>query len=429
MSSNINPTSINGNYPIAGQDNDSQGFRDNFTNILNNFTYAASEISDLQGKALLTSALTGGSISNNMSYNQIKFPQLFAPSLGYKDQGTNVSSATWTLDYSQGSAQKITPGSGTTQTLSFSWPAATTGQYASMLVWISITNVAYTINLPSSVTIGAVDIAGWLPGTNGGTITFDATGDYILVFSTVDAGSNVFIKDLTRNKATFRDPNFYFNDNVTPTLFVGFDGSQISTAIASDAGRNTIVAQGAYSSTGIGNLTLSNVTYSTLDTGDAAGYNITSTRGNLAIGNVWPVISNDQLGYINAVTFTGNGAGGSTYAGNVFTQISRIGFYASGANVSYGIGGNIAFFTAVDGNKGVNAVNQALGIENDQSVHTYGNIFLSSTGSGSSYVPLHNTSTGSPGQLAWGTSGAVTWVYICYATNQWQRFLANSVSW
>jgi hypothetical protein len=418
--SNINPTSINGNYPIAGQDNDSQGFRDNFTNIVNNFTYAASEISALQSTAVTTSG------TSNMGYNQIKYAQLVSPSLGYLDQGT-ASTGTLTFDYSFGSAQKITPIAASTVSFASTWPAL--GQYASLKIWFHITNVAYTLNLPTSVTIGAADIAGWLPGTNGGTITFDTVGDYIFEFSTVDAGSNIFIKDLTRNKATFRDPNFYFNDNIASTLFVGFDGSQIATAIASDAGRNTIVAQGAYNSTGIGNLTLSNVTYSTLDTGDAAGYNITSTRGNLAVGNVWPVISNDQLGYINAVTFTGNGAGGSTYAGNVFTQISRIGFYASGANVSYGIGGNIAFFTAVDGNKGVNAVNQALGIENDQSIHAYGNIFLSSTGTSSSYYPSTSGSTGTPGQLAWRTSGGVTWVYICIATNTWNRFLANSTSW
>jgi hypothetical protein len=48
MSSNINPNNINGNFPVAGQDNDSQGFRDNFTNILNNFSFAATEINALQ---------------------------------------------------------------------------------------------------------------------------------------------------------------------------------------------------------------------------------------------------------------------------------------------------------------------------------------------------------------------------------------------
>lgn len=48
MASNINPNNINGNYPVAGQDNDSQGFRDNFTNISNNFSFAATEITALQ---------------------------------------------------------------------------------------------------------------------------------------------------------------------------------------------------------------------------------------------------------------------------------------------------------------------------------------------------------------------------------------------
>ena len=33
MPSNINTSSIDETYPVAGQDNNSQGFRDNFTNI------------------------------------------------------------------------------------------------------------------------------------------------------------------------------------------------------------------------------------------------------------------------------------------------------------------------------------------------------------------------------------------------------------
>ena len=40
MSSNINPNNIDTAYPVAGQDNDSQGFRDNFTNIKTNFSSA-----------------------------------------------------------------------------------------------------------------------------------------------------------------------------------------------------------------------------------------------------------------------------------------------------------------------------------------------------------------------------------------------------
>ena len=48
MASNIVPGNVDGAYPKAGQDNSSQGFRDNFTAIKNNFTEAVPEIVDLQ---------------------------------------------------------------------------------------------------------------------------------------------------------------------------------------------------------------------------------------------------------------------------------------------------------------------------------------------------------------------------------------------
>lgn len=48
MASQINATTINANYPVAGQDNDSQGFRDNFSRIKVALTTASSEITVLQ---------------------------------------------------------------------------------------------------------------------------------------------------------------------------------------------------------------------------------------------------------------------------------------------------------------------------------------------------------------------------------------------
>jgi len=47
MASNIVPGNVDGTYPVAGQDNSSQGFRDNFNAIKNNFTEAKNEIEDL----------------------------------------------------------------------------------------------------------------------------------------------------------------------------------------------------------------------------------------------------------------------------------------------------------------------------------------------------------------------------------------------
>ena len=48
MASNISDTGINEQFPIAGQDNDSKRFFDNFSTIKNNFVAAKAEITALQ---------------------------------------------------------------------------------------------------------------------------------------------------------------------------------------------------------------------------------------------------------------------------------------------------------------------------------------------------------------------------------------------
>lgn len=65
--SNINVSGIDTNYPIAGRDNDSQGFRDNFAAIKSAIEVAASEIDELQAGTvklsatnLITGTMTGG---------------------------------------------------------------------------------------------------------------------------------------------------------------------------------------------------------------------------------------------------------------------------------------------------------------------------------------------------------------------------------
>jgi len=58
MASQINPTNIDITYPIAGQDNDTQGFRNNFTNIKNNLSAAKDEISTLQAALAAFSSFT-----------------------------------------------------------------------------------------------------------------------------------------------------------------------------------------------------------------------------------------------------------------------------------------------------------------------------------------------------------------------------------
>ena len=81
MASKIVPGNIDGTFPKAGQDNSSQGFRDNFSAINTNFTEAKSEIEDLQtNKASKDGA-------SNFADNEVSRAK-------FKDTSETVASAT-----------------------------------------------------------------------------------------------------------------------------------------------------------------------------------------------------------------------------------------------------------------------------------------------------------------------------------------------
>lgn len=69
--SNINVSGIDTSFPTAGRDNDSQGFRTNFSEIVVALETAKDELADLQNKSVLKAALTGSSIDNNLEGNGI----------------------------------------------------------------------------------------------------------------------------------------------------------------------------------------------------------------------------------------------------------------------------------------------------------------------------------------------------------------------
>ena len=201
MASNINPYNIDGTFPVAGQDNPSQGFRDNFTNIKNNFLYAQSELSDLQGKAILTGALTGQTLSNDMAGTVLRRPQLAAWTQNLIQIGTVTGSQT--LDFNLGNFQYLITSGPINLTLA-NWPSSVGAGalgYGLMRVWISVANASHTITLPSSIIPQfAKDIAGYDPTTL--TITFDAAGEYIFDISSIDGGSTYMLTDVSRNHST-----------------------------------------------------------------------------------------------------------------------------------------------------------------------------------------------------------------------------------
>jgi hypothetical protein len=200
MTSQINPNNIDGEYPVAGVSNNTQGMRDNFTNIKTNFQYAEDEIDDLQSKGVFKAALTGTTLDNNMADNLIYAVKL--NDVSYTWLQNTATSGTITLDYAASNYQYVS----TTGSVSLgfvNWPAA--GSVGELNLTINITNTAYTLTLPSSVNTGLFGIQGISPGTAGvsNTITFGVTGEFTFRFTSEDGGINITIFDFSRGYDRF----------------------------------------------------------------------------------------------------------------------------------------------------------------------------------------------------------------------------------
>jgi hypothetical protein len=287
MTSQVNPNNIDGTYPVAGQDNDSQGFRDNFTNIRNNLTFVKAEIEDIQNKAIFKTALNNTTLDNEFAGNIISNPSLTA----WRETYNNIGSASGsvTVNFANGNFQKITMAGA--MTLSFSFPANTNNQLASIKLWIVNPSASYTLTLPSAVTLGDPDTIAGLSGTSPPIITFTSAEianntNYLFEFFTVDGGTTIGIKDLIRN----RD--------------VDLSGFTISGNLSLD----NVTASGSLSASGTGIfegniLANSNTSSSTTTTGALVVRGGAGITGDIRVG-----------GTVYATSFVGTGVGGNVVA-------------------------------------------------------------------------------------------------------------------
>lgn len=266
MSSNINPNNIDGTYPVAGQDNNSQGFRDNFTNTKTNFQYAADEITELQTNAILKAALTGTTLDNDMLeslvYNGI------VADFGLATVSRGTLSGSQTIDFSSGHFQTLTTGGSVS--LGFSnFPTA--GVTGILYVQISVASTSHTVTLPASIVINAQGIQGLDPSTN--TITFASTGTYLFQFITTNGGSSITVVEANKLLAPFNNSSedlangaaanlslttSYFSTNSaeTATLAAGVNGQIKTFAMYANGGDMVItVANAGWKTSGSGTIT------------------------------------------------------------------------------------------------------------------------------------------------------------------------------
>ena len=371
MASLVNPFNINGNYPIAGQDNDSQGFRDNFTNIKNNFIFIKQEVEDLQAKVILKSALAGSSLDNNFLGSQVKNIQTKNQSETVYDWGEvgGVTATEIQLDLALGNIHKINAsGSIKINSVIKNWPASL--QYARLKLYINIDSVENTLELPSTLTTSLAALPGLRTQASSKLITFTDPGDYIFEFSSVDSGTTIFVTELTKGNPVFRDPNFYMagiGGYEVPTLRLGW-GNLFATSAAIDsnskAGTDTFSVRGAITSY-----------QNFIDGGNdpaqltTAGFSVAKSRTLSNTTNPVDVSinANDYIGYFNGLGLTPLPDGSGVRR---FQSMATIGMYATGSNTSYGLGGNIVISTKRDGG----AMAAAITIDNNQNVVLKGNL-------------------------------------------------------
>jgi len=250
MASSINPNNIDTAYPVAGQDNDSQGFRDNFSNIQTSLAYAKSEIEDLQAKVILKSALSGTALDNDFDGALITSPKVI--DLREARVAIGATSGTVSIDIANGSLHTLTATGSVTLTFD-NIPA--TGNVSNFAVEITISNTAHTLTLPAEVT---QDTDGIL-GLSSSTITFAETGTYTFAFTTDDGGSVYRINDLTRPRTNIRVDKEDLADSAaasltttasyietgasgeTATLAAGVEGQLKVFAMTSDGGGNMVI--------------------------------------------------------------------------------------------------------------------------------------------------------------------------------------------
>lgn len=321
MSSNINPNNINGNFPVAGQDNDSQGFRDNFTNILNNFSFASSEITDVQNSVnnIRLVVSTSGNVSpfyanvdRNLTVNQT------SSLLGDVTAAANVTIAgnlivtgniyeTGTITINQ---QEIVAGNITTSgnilANNITTLAGTNGNLSldpDGSGWITANgNIRVSGNISNVAGLQAVAIGNVTPGSG--------------AFTTGSFTSNVTLANLLVNNNGAVTGALNVTGNIVAGNISTPAGGLITATVLGATGitiTGNVNANGGNIVTTSSNVTLFNTTATTVNAfGAATTINIGNTTGNTNINGFLTVSSAIQFAnltttQINAITPTNRG--------------------------------------------------------------------------------------------------------------------------
>ena len=236
--STINTNGISVTYPVPGVNNNSQGFRDNFTSIKTNLDMAGSEISDLQNKVIVKSALANTVINNDMA-NTLMSNTL---TQGFRATTYNLGndlSGIVTINVALGDVQYGTITGDTT--LQFTgWSDA--GTQSKVELQLDVGNATANLVFPSSLSSDAcLGVSTLENQANTGLVDYVSIPNLVCQLdyrlSTTDCGGNIIIEPVNRPRRTTQIRTR------TPTA-IGSQGD-IAGTVSVDSG-NMYVCTGTY---------------------------------------------------------------------------------------------------------------------------------------------------------------------------------------
>ncbi len=187
MASQINATTINANYPVAGQDNDSQGFRDNFSRIKVALTTASTEITVLQQNTAKLNEINDfdGNTIQNAIFQNTGFPVLET------DVTTIIQASPLTLYYNSSPYHKVTTNTSTTFMVE-NWPLSGVYSQIRLEVTPSTSSHVTTMTFVPAAAGGKI----WKEASMPMPLSLGTFTNRTTVFDlwTVDSGENVYVK-------------------------------------------------------------------------------------------------------------------------------------------------------------------------------------------------------------------------------------------
>jgi|LakMenEpi03Aug12_release.lakeMendotaPanAssembly.Ray.scaffolds.fasta_scaffold20080_8 hypothetical protein len=234
--STINTNSIDANYPIPGQNNSTQGFRNNFATIKNNLGIAGSEITDLQNNAVLKAPLANTSLNNDMANALISNASV----LGFRSTTYNLGNALTnlvTVDLSLGDVQYGNL-SGNVLLQFGNWAPTQTQSNVTLQIGRPNAQADFSITFPAEAVFE--NNYGWTLTENSsnpnGAVTlsfpYDVTQLNLLV-SSVDCGNTLYVQPINRPMQTAQ-----VQKRTPPTT--GQLGDVIGTVCVSDLTASTL---------------------------------------------------------------------------------------------------------------------------------------------------------------------------------------------